>query len=207
MPVSRPPAIPIGFPSVIERSYRYVWCERRPDLAALSELLSERTLDVVHASERGNLVMSSGPFMEVKLRAGRGSEAEAGPGDDLSVPGGVATLKVRVQCPNWFDVDRVQVFVNGKPVESLNFTRKGSADRFSGGTMKFDQEIPLQLPGDAHVIVAAIGEGSKLGPVVGPEHAADRPVAVSNPIFVDVDGGGFKANGDTLGKLPVKQSR
>ena len=30
------------------------------------------------------------------------------------------------------------------------------------------------------------------GPVMGPEHADDRPVAVSNPIFVDVDGGGFK---------------
>ena len=39
---------------------------------------------------------------------------------------------------------------------------------------------------------------------MGPDHANDRPVAVSNPIFVDVDGGGFKANGDTLGNLPLK---
>ena len=72
--------------------------------------------------------------------------------------------------------------------------------------MKFDQEIPLHLDRDTHVIVAAIGEKSKLGPVMGPEHAADQPVAVSNPIFVDVDGGGFKHNGDTLGDLPVKKS-
>ena len=73
--------------------------------------------------------------------------------------------------------------------------------------MKFDQEIPLRIDRDTHVIVAAIGEKSKLGPVMGPEHAADRPVAVSNPIFVDVDGGGFKHNGDTLGELlPVKSS-
>ena len=73
--------------------------------------------------------------------------------------------------------------------------------------MKFDQEIPLRLEEDAHVIVAAIGESSRLGPVMGPEHADDRPVAVANPIFVDVDGGGFKANGDPLGKLPVKGGR
>jgi hypothetical protein len=33
---------------------------------------------------------------------------------------------------------------------------------------------------------------------------ASRRVAVSNPIFVDVDGNGFKANGDTLGELPAK---
>jgi hypothetical protein len=55
--------------------------------------------------------------------------------------------------------------------------------------------------------VAAIGERSKLGPVMGPEHAADLPVAVSNPIFVDVDGGGFKPNRDTLGELPTKGGR
>jgi hypothetical protein len=167
-----------------------------------------KTLDVVHAAERGRLVMTNGPFLEVTLRAGRdGSAAEVGPGEDLSAPGGEATLNVRVQCPNWFDVDRVQVFVNGRPVESLNFTRKQSTRRFSDNVVKFDQEIPLRLEGDAHVIVATIGESSRLGPVMGPEHADDRPVAVANPIFVDVDGGGFKANGDPLGKLPVKGGR
>jgi hypothetical protein len=70
--------------------------------------------------------------------------------------------------------------------------------------MKFDQEISLRLARDSHVIVAAIGEQSKLGLVMGPEHGEDRPVAVSNPIFVDVDGDGFKPNGDSLGELPLK---
>ena len=166
-----------------------------------------RTLDVVHAAERGNLVMTSGPFMEVNLRSADESQAEAFPGDNLSARGGAATLKVRVQCPNWFDVDRVQVFLNGRPADELNFTRQSSPGRFSDATVKFDQEIPLHLERDAHVIVAAIGERSKLGPVVGPDHADDRPVAVSNPIFVDVDGAGFKANDDSLGDLPVKRGQ
>jgi hypothetical protein len=165
-----------------------------------------RTLDVVHAAEHGNVVMSSGPFMEVALRAA-GATHDASPGDDLAVPGGQATLKVRVQCPNWFDVDRVQVFLNGRPAESLNFTRESAPERFSGETMKFDQELPLRLERDTHVIVAAIGERSKLGSVMGPDHADDRPVAVSNPIFVDVDGGGFKPSNDTMGALPVKRSQ
>jgi hypothetical protein len=39
---------------------------------------------------------------------------------------------------------------------------------------------------------------------MGPDHADDPPVAVSNPIFVDVDGNGFQPNRDPLGKLPVK---
>ncbi|MFO0893042.1 MAG: CehA/McbA family metallohydrolase [Isosphaeraceae bacterium] len=163
-----------------------------------------KTLDVVHASEQGHVVMTTGPFLEVALRTDTESSAESGPGDLLALPGGKARLRVRVQCPNWFDVDRVQVFVNGRPDERLNFTRSATPDRFGGSTMKFDQEIPLELKADAHVIVAAIGEKSKLGPVMGPEHAADLPVAVSNPIYVDVDGGGFKPTGDTLGGLSAK---
>jgi hypothetical protein len=163
-----------------------------------------KTLDVVHAAEKGNLVMSTGPFMEVSLRSISGNSTSAGPGDAIALEGGKATLQVRVQCPNWFDVDRVQVFVNGRAAEGLNFTRRSHPDRFATAVMKFDQEIPLTLKSDAHVIVAAIGEKSKLGPVMGPDHAEDPPVAVSNPIYVDVDGGGFRPNEDPLGPLPVK---
>lgn len=163
-----------------------------------------RALDVVHECERGHIVMSSGPFLEVKLRREGDGSSDAIPGDSFEVRGGSARLRVRVQCPNWFDVDRVQVLLNGKADESLNFTRSSNSDRFLSTTLKFDQEIPLHLERDTHVIVVAIGERATLGPVMGPEHAGDRPVAVSNPIYVDVDGGGFKPSGDTLGTLPVK---
>ena len=69
-------------------------------------------------------------------------------------------------------------------------------------TLVFDQTIPLELERDAHLVVACIGEGKELGPVMGPEHGKDTPCAVGNPIFVDVDGDGFKPNGDMLG-LPL----
>jgi hypothetical protein len=81
--------------------------------------------------------MSNGPFMEVVATTG---DAIAGPGEDLAVVDGEVQLRVRVECPNWLDVNRVHV-----------------------------------------------------------------PTAVSNPIFCDVDGEGFKPNGDMLGRpLPVE---
>ena len=47
-------------------------------------------------------------------------------------------------------------------------------------------------------------EGGVLGRVYGPDSGVAMPVAVANPIFVDVDGGGFRANGDDLGlPLPI----
>ncbi len=75
---------------------------------------------------------------------------------------------------------------------------------FGNGAMKFDRKIPIALEKDAHVIVVAVGE-KKLGDVFGPSWGKQHPAAVSNPIFVDVDGGGFTPNKDTLdAPLPVR---
>jgi hypothetical protein len=118
-------------------------------------------------------------------------------------------LAVRVQCPNWFDIDRVQVLVNGRPDPRLNFTRKQHPDRFANGVVKFDQRIECDVGmQDAHLIVVAIGEESEIGEAMGPMWGRQKPVAISNPIYLDVDGGGFKATGDTLeAPLPTKGGR
>jgi len=166
------------------------------------------TLEMVHASERGNLVMTNGPFLEVELLGGDPAlAARTFPGDDRKLPEGRGKLRVKVQCPNWLDVNRVQVFVNGRPSEDLHFTRKTTPDAFGSGVVKFEQDISLNLKSDAHLIVAAAGEGLTLGPVMGPRAGAAMPVAVSNPIYVDVDGQGFQPNGDMLGlPLPVPKN-
>ena len=131
-----------------------------------------------------------------------GTTVSAGPGDEVAGTDGEVMLAVRVQCPNWLEVDRVQVFVNGRAVPEANFTRRDGAGLFTNGVVKVSHEFPLRLVHDSHLIGATIGEGSSLGVVVGPDHGQARPVAVANPIFVDVDGDGFAANGDLLG-LPI----
>jgi hypothetical protein len=57
-----------------------------------------------------------------------------------------------------------------------------------------------------HAIVAAVGERPKPRTVMDPEFGKEWPVAVSNPIFVDVDDGGM-AGGDPPGKLAMKAGR
>ena len=71
---------------------------------------------------------------------------------------------------------------------------------------KFDRTISVPLSEDSHVIVVAYGENSDLSTGYGSSAQAKlKPCAYNNPIFVDVDGGGFKPNGDTLDwPLPVK---
>ena len=156
-------------------------------------------MEMVHNAEAGHVVVSTGPFLTVDaIGDSLGKEVGAMPGMDLPATGGRVTLHVRVQCPNWFDINRVQVFANGRPLPALNFTRRLAPDRFSDKTVRFDAKIPVEVKADTHLIVAAIGEGLELGPVMGPTYGKFPPVAVANPIFVDVDGGGFKPNGDML---------
>jgi hypothetical protein len=168
-----------------------------------------KTADMVHATQRGQVIMTNGPYLEVALEAAQGGERSKGTcGDEIVASNGKCTLNVRVQCANWYDIDRVQVLVSGRFVEELNFTRAKTPGKFSGGVVKFEQSIPLELKADEHIIVAAAGMNSTMGPVRGPDHSKEIPVAVSNPIYVDVDGGGFKANRDTLGSpLPVMSGR
>ncbi len=159
--------------------------------------------DVIKASESGRIVMSTGPFLEARLTAAAGgNERTVGPGDEVADADGAVKLAVRVQCPNWLDVDRVQVFVNGRADPALNVSRREQPALFSRDAVRFEHTFPIMLTGDAHLIVATIGEASGLGPVMGPEHAGKKPVAVANPIFVDVGGDGFTPNGDLLG-LPI----
>lgn len=155
--------------------------------------------EMVQSAERGNVIMTNGPYLEVTATSivnGRRRTATAG--DDLIADGKIK-LRIRVQCANWLDVNRVQLYFNGRPAPDYNFRRATDNDAFRTGTVRFEKTVELDLNRDTHVVVATAGEGMKLGPVVGPEHQDDVPIAVSNPIFVDVDADGFEPNGDTLG--------
>ena len=161
------------------------------------------TMEMVKASEKGQVIMTTGPFLETTLTAKQSNgTTTAYPGGDLAAPEGQVELMIRVQCPNWLDINRVQLFVNGRPEPKWNWTRREHASAFGDGVVKFETRQTIELSRDAHIIVGAIGEGLELGRVMGPKAGKNPPVAVSNPIFVDVDGGGFKPNRDLLG-VPI----
>ena len=159
--------------------------------------------EMVDASEQGRLIMSNGPYLEVAFSAA--GEKTVTSGQDLVSKDGKVNIHVRVQCPNWFDIDHVFLLINGRPSKEHDFTRDKTPARFGSGNVKFDQKLELNLESDAHIIVVAGGEKSTLGPVLGEFWGQYQPTALSNPVYVDVDGGGFKPNGDTLdAKLPVR---
>ena len=148
--------------------------------------------------KKGNMILSTQPFLEVTTSDGHIA------GDDVRGNGGI-DLKVKVQCNTWASIDRVQVLVNGRPEPKLNFTRATTPEKLGKGVVQFDQTIHVPLQQDAHVIVVATSESETLKTAYGTsDYAKMRPMAFNNPIYVDIDGHGFQANGDTLGfEIPV----
>ena len=156
--------------------------------------------ELVRNSKSGQMILTNGPYLEVS------TDQENIAGADIRAAGGEVSLNVKVQCTDWIDIDRVQVLVNGHQSKKLNFTRKNNQEMFKDGVIKFDQKIKVNLSQDSHLIVVAYGENFNLKKGYGSStQSAMNPCAYNNPIFVDVDGGGFKASGDTLGyPLPVQ---
>ncbi len=175
------------------------WIQSPTDLPA-----EIQPMDMVHAAEQGRLVMSNGPFLEVwASETGRAEKVTSG--QELAVPSKSVTLYVRVECPNWLDVDRVFVLVNGRIDPRHNYSRTDHPQLFHAGAVKFAETLTLTVDEDAHVIVATGDAGGTLGEVYGDAERKTQPAALTNPIYLDVDGNGFTANKDPLdADLPVK---
>jgi hypothetical protein len=147
--------------------------------------------EIVRNAKAGQMILTNGPFLEVLAhRRPVGS----------TVQGSVVKLDIKVQAPSWMTINRVQVLVSGRQPEDLNYTREKHPQVFRQGTLRFGETVSVRLRRDEHLIVVAAGEGSDLSVLWGRSSQAQMvPVAFTNPIFVDVDGNGFQAHGDTLG--------
>ena len=156
--------------------------------------------EISRRAKGGQMILTTGPYLEVQTLDGILAGGLARANDSID-------LKVRVQCPSWIDIDRIQILINGRPSKSHNYTRKSNPDWFANGVVKFDRTLSVSLSEDAHLIVVAYGSESDLKIGYGSSgQAGIRPCAYNNPIFVDLDGNGFTPNGDTLG-FPLPTGR
>lgn len=128
--------------------------------------------DVRRAFKEGRLVVSCGPFLEMKI-----GDKEIG--DTLQLEGDLLRIDATVGAPSWMDVDELDVVVNGQVVKRVLISGE-NPERFSG---TITASVP---PGrDGWVILWA--RGNRPHGV----WARGRPsFAFTNPIFIDGDGDG-----------------
>jgi hypothetical protein len=130
---------------------------------------------LTRAIKAGRSYFSTGPVVDVSVGA-------QGLGDTVSTGGRPLELHVRVRAPSWIDVDRVTVLVGG--VKVLERPVMGAAP------LRFDDTLSIPITSDSFVIVRVDGD-RPMAPVIG-DGARFKvyPLAITNPIWIDVDGDG-----------------
>ena len=90
--------------------------------------------EIFRHAKAGRMMMTTGPFLEVQTEGGQIS------GGATRARGSIG-LKVKVQCTDWVQIDRIQVLVNSRKVPALNYTRKTHPEWFGDGVVQFDQHL------------------------------------------------------------------
>lgn len=148
---------------------------------------------VLTALQSGAAVASTGPLLDVSIGG-------VGPGSLVPGPaGGSVTLSISLYAPDWVPVDEVRVVVNGAApiqVPLASFTASAADYRLRTTTVT----VPMPASKDAWLVVEAGVSRSQTGPYMAgaPWNKIMKgiyPIAVTNPIFVDVNGGGYTPPG------------
>jgi hypothetical protein len=119
---------------------------------------------------------TTGPFVTLVVNNGT-------IGDLVPARGGKVHADVTVQAAPWVSVDRVTLYLNGQEAKRWTVSAGTAAARFH-------ETVDLTTPSDGYVVVRVDGE-KPLAPVVGDRKTFTAyPFALTNPVFVDVDGDG-----------------
>ena len=160
---------------------------------AAAPTLSQTALDPVLAALRaGSAVASTGPLLDVTVGA-------TGPGGLVTGTNATVTVTIAVYAPDWVPVDEVRLVVNGStpvPVPAGSFTASTTDPRLRTATVT----LPMPSGKDAWFVAEAGVARSQSGAyrVGTPWNKIMKgiyPIAVTNPIFVDVNGGGYTPPG------------
>jgi len=168
---------------------------------------------VADAVKDHRVVASYGPFVQMWVNG-------APIGSDVGADGGQATVEVEVQAPSWMDADRVEIYRNGQLIDVWDIPPGPAVVRLSRAEsypvdddswfvaiVTGDDELapvftPVEIPYvDLQLVVTEALAGvpsvsallSEAAPF--PREFPIHPYAVTNPVWVDVDGDGFDAPG------------
>jgi hypothetical protein len=176
--------------------------------------------DVIDAIREHRAITTYAPFLDMTIGDGR-------IGDTVVARGGSVDVAIRVRSPSWARVDRLVVHVNSQVVASQVIPADRGTDyetriplalardswvvaEVTGSDNMFPVLTPTELPPlDASVIINALSVGLDLSslPLVSklkPSRVhTQTPYAITNPIWVDVDGNGWTPPKPPLARTPA----
>lgn len=134
--------------------------------------------DLREAIRSMRAVASNGPFVQMNVE---GQEI----GTTVKVPAATRRVRIRVvaDAAGWIDLTRLLIYRNGTQVKEIPITRRQHP--------ALVEEFDLDVPYDGWVVAMALGDLPLPVDVIGQvKGGAARPLAVTNPIWLDYDSDG-----------------
>ncbi|TMQ05704.1 MAG: hypothetical protein E6J91_39985 [Deltaproteobacteria bacterium] len=180
--------------------------------------------DVIAAIRGHRAITTNAPFLEMTVGDHR-------IGDTVVAPGGGVDVAIRVRAPAWARVDHLVLYANSQVVASQVIPDSQGTDyatrihlslakdswivaEATGSGNMFPAVTPTEFPPlDATMIIKALSVGldlsslpltAKLKP---PRVHIQTPLAITNPIWIDVDGNGWTSPRPPLRRAPVAPAR
>jgi hypothetical protein len=138
---------------------------------------------LLRAMKKGRSFISNGPVVQFMVNR------KYLPGDSFTVRDGTLDIWIKVQSAPWVSVDEVRVIINGE--RKINLPVKVPREHI----LKFQDKISLNIKYDSYIAIEVLGNET-LFPVVQRRSknngykCGPLPYALTNPVFVDVDGNG-----------------
>jgi hypothetical protein len=133
--------------------------------------------ELVKAIKGHHAFFTTAPFVRFQI-------GEAGIGDLAEAKAGKAKAEIEVDAAPWVSVSSVVLYVNG--IELKRWAVPPGTE-----TVRFKDQLDLTVTRDSWAVVRVDGD-KPLSPVIGDMRRFDvRPLALTNPIFLDFDGNGL----------------
>ncbi len=128
---------------------------------------------VIANLKAGRAQIYAGPYIVARTASGKES------GDTVQQK--TIKLSITIQAPSWVPVNYVKIYGNGKLLQKLDVAE--SKDR-----VRLQKTVEITPTQDTWIVVLAGHETKKLTPIY-PKFIS---VSMTNPIYIDIDGNGFK---------------
>jgi carboxypeptidase family protein len=179
--------------------------------------------DVVAAIRQHRAITTDAPFLDMAI-------GDHGIGDTIVAQGGHVDVTIHVRSPSWARVDHLVVYANSQVVASQVIPPDRGTDyetrvplslardswvvaEVTGTDNMFPVLTPTEFPPlDASVIIKALSVGLDLSslPLVAKLKPSrvhiQTPYAITNPIWIDVDGNGWTPPRSPLSRLPASRA-
>jgi hypothetical protein len=138
-----------------------------------------REHEIERAVKGHHVMFTTAPFLMLSV-------GDGGIGDVAPAKSGHATAKIEVRAAPWVSVSTVILYVNGKEATRWKVPKTPN----NSDPVRFTQSYDVTVARDGWIVARVDGD-EPLAPVVGDRVRFDvRPLAVTNPVFLDVDGNG-----------------